>query len=74
MKIILILFVLFFSTSVFAPMATKSKFTSFKERTSERTSNEDIISDFQIEGMSIGDSLLQYFSRKEIQNNIRELY
>ena len=27
------------------------------------------ISDFQIEGMSIGDSLLDYFSEKKIRNN-----
>ena len=30
----------------------------------------DDISDFQIEGMSIGDSLLDYFSKKEIINKI----
>jgi len=30
----------------------------------------DDISDFQIEGMSIGDSLLDYFSKKEITNKI----
>ena len=29
----------------------------------------DDIQDFQIEGMSIGDSLLDYFSKKEINNN-----
>ena len=29
----------------------------------------DDISDFQIEGMSIGDSLLDYFSKKQIINN-----
>ncbi len=29
----------------------------------------DDISDFQIEGMSIGDSLLDYFSKKEIKDN-----
>ena len=44
MKILLTLFVLFFSSSVFA----------------------DDISDFQIEGMSIGDSLLNYLSEEEI--------
>ena len=30
----------------------------------------DDIRDFQIEGMSIGDSLLDYFSKEEINNNI----
>ena len=29
----------------------------------------DDISDFQIEGMSVGDSLLDYFSKKEIKDN-----
>ena len=48
MKKTLILFVLLFSSFVFA---------------------EDI-SDFQIEGMSIGDSLLDYFSEKEIIDEI----
>ena len=52
MKILLTLFVLFFSSSVVA---------------------EDI-SDFEIEGMSVGDSLLDYFSEKEITNNIRNVY
>ena len=28
----------------------------------------DDIKDFQIEGMSIGDSLIEYFSKKDIQN------
>ena len=46
MKILLTLFVLFFSSSVFA----------------------GDISDFQIEGMSVGDSALDYFSKSEIQN------
>ena len=32
-------------------------------------SQADDISDFQIEGISIGDSLLDYFSEKEIDNN-----
>jgi len=32
----------------------------------------DDISDFQIEGMSIGDSLLDYFSEEEIKNNLKE--
>ena len=35
--------------------------------------SEDI-SDFQIEGISIGDSLLDYMSEKEIKNNIVEIY
>ena len=48
MKIILTIFVLFFSSSVFA----------------------NDIRDFQIEGMSIGDSLLDYFSEEIIKNNI----
>ena len=34
----------------------------------------DDIRDFQIEGMSIGDSLLDYFSEKEIRNNIKDVY
>ena len=48
MKILLTLFVLFFSSSVVA---------------------EDI-SDFQIEGMSIGDSLLDYLSEEKILKQI----
>jgi len=32
----------------------------------------DDISDFQIEGMSIGDSLLDYFSEEEIKTNIKK--
>ena len=48
MKTLLTLFVLLFSSSVFA---------------------EDI-SDFQIEGISIGDSLLDYFSEEEIIDEI----
>ena len=32
------------------------------------------ISDFQIEGMSVGDSLLDYFSEEEIKNNVRNIY
>ena len=52
MKILLTIFVLFFSSSVVA---------------------EDI-SDFQIEGISVGDSLLDYFSEEEIKNNIRDIY
>ena len=47
MKTLFTLFVLLFSSSVFA---------------------EDI-SDFEIEGMSIGDSLLDYFSEEDINNN-----
>ena len=34
----------------------------------------DDISEFEIEGMSIGDSLLDYFSEKEIQENIFKDY
>ena len=48
MKILLTLFVLFFSSPLFA---------------------EDI-SDFQIEGISIGDSLLNHMSKKEIEKEI----
>ena len=48
MKILLTLFVLFFSSLVFA----------------------DDISDFQIEGISIGDSLLDYMSEDEIKREI----
>ena len=32
------------------------------------------ISDFQIEGMSIGDSALDYFSEEEIKNNLQNYY
>ncbi len=48
MKILLTIFLLFFSSSVFS---------------------EDI-SDFQIEGISIGDSLLNYFTENEIKEKI----
>ena len=48
MKVLITLYVLFFSTSMFA---------------------EDI-SDFQIEGISIGDSLLNHMSKKEIEKEI----
>ena len=34
----------------------------------------DDISDFEIEGMSIGDSLLDYFSKKEIKDNTNTNY
>ena len=34
----------------------------------------DDISDFQIEGMSIGDSLLDYFSEKQILDNKKDWY
>ena len=37
-------------------------------------SQADDIQDFQIEGMSVGDSLLDYFSEKEINDNIRNIY
>ena len=49
MKILLTLFVSFFSSLLFA----------------------DDISDFEIEGMSIGDSLLEHFSKKSIEDEIR---
>jgi len=35
-------------------------------------SQADDIRDFQIEGISIGDSLLDYFSEKEIKNNLMD--
>jgi len=35
-------------------------------------SQADDIRDFQIEGMSVGDSLLDYFSEEEIIKNIQE--
>ena len=38
-----------------------------------RTKADDI-SDFQIEGMSIGDSLLDYFSESEIKSNKQNYY
>jgi len=37
-------------------------------------SQADDIRDFEIEGMSIGDSLLDYFSEKEINDNIEKSY
>ena len=37
-------------------------------------SEADDIGDFQIEGMSVGDSLLDYFSEEEIISNIKKLY
>ena len=52
MKILLTLFVFFFSSLVFA---------------------EDI-SDFEIEGISIGDSLLKKFSRDEIESFYKAPY
>ena len=52
MKILLTLFVLLFSSSVFA---------------------EDI-SDFQIEGMSIGDSALDFFTERQIKDNSFDYY
>jgi len=51
-KILLIFFVLFFTSLVFA----------------------DDISDFEIEGISIGDSLLDYFSETEIKNQTQYIY
>ena len=50
MRILLTLFVLLFSSSVFA----------------------DDISDFQIEGMSVGDSLLDYLPREEIVEQVEK--
>ena len=38
--------------------------------TLQTPSQADDIRDFQIEGMSIGDSLLDYFSEEEIKKNI----
>ena len=32
------------------------------------------ISDFEIEGISVGDSLLDYFSEREIENNLEDQY
>ena len=37
-------------------------------------SQADDIRDFQIEGMSIGDSLLDYFSEEEIRKNKADYY
>ena len=37
----------------------------------QTSSLADDISDFQIEGMSVGDSLLDYFSEEEIKDNIQ---
>ena len=34
----------------------------------------DDIRDFEIEGISIGDSLLDFFSEEEINNNIEDYY
>ena len=42
--------------------------------TLQTPSRADDISEFQIEGMSIGDSLLDYFSEEEIKKNIRHEY
>ena len=38
------------------------------------TANEDDIMDFELEGMSIGDSLLTYFSNEEIQSMEKVFY
>ena len=40
--------------------------------TLQTPSQADDIKDFQIEGMSIGDSLLDYFSEKEIKDNLMD--
>ena len=55
----------------------KEKFITFKMRTFllvlilifglQSWTKADDIRDFQLEGMSIGDSLLDYFSKKEIE-------
>ena len=37
-------------------------------------SQADDIRDFQIEGMSIGDSLLDYYSKKEIKKFLKTYY
>ena len=42
--------------------------------TLQTPSQADDIRDFQIEGMSIGDSLLDYFSEEEIKNNSKPKY
>ena len=42
--------------------------------TLQTTSWADDIRDFQIEGMSIGDSLLDYFSEEEIISNKKDWY
>ena len=42
--------------------------------TLQTPSQADDIRDFQIEGMSIGDSLLDYFSEEEIKEEIRDYY
>ena len=42
--------------------------------TFQTPSQADDIRDFQIEGMSIGDSLLDYFSKKEIKDNANTDY
>ena len=34
----------------------------------------DDISDFEIEGMSLGDSLLDFFTKEEINNNTKNYY
>ena len=42
--------------------------------TLQTSSAADDISDFQVEGMSIGDSLLEYFTEQEIENHIEHEY
>ena len=42
--------------------------------TLQTPSQADDIRDFQIEGMSVGDSLLDYMSKKQILNNIVGIY
>ena len=52
MRLFLVIFILLFSSSVFA----------------------DDISDFEIEGISIGDSLLDHFSLKQVKNGNKNTY
>ena len=42
--------------------------------TLQTSSQADDIRDFQIEGMSIGDSLLDYYSKKEIKKGTKSFY
>ena len=40
--------------------------------TPQTTSQADDIRDFEIEGMSVGDSLLDFFTKKEIKESINQ--
>ena len=42
--------------------------------TLQTPSQADDIRDFQIEGMSIGDSALDYFSEDELENSLKSYY